>query len=375
MTSETIDYSIYNINHTYYESSFIEYINQIDKYNIHPELNDIKIHIGDNISQFHNLILYGPPGSGKYSQCLSIIKPYSNSKLRYEKKIYYSYDKQDKNKTQKVKKESKKIESDNMNELEDKIKKHEFMYRISDIHYEIDLSNLGCNSKYLWHDLFFQIVDIISTQQNKIGIIVCKNFHNIHNELLDIFYSYMHHPLYFYNIVVKFIIITEQYCFLPNNIVNSCKTIAIKKPSDTILQEMVSHNKMSYNYVSQQSNLKSLYQATKKTNQIVGGISNELSIFNIINNLIITQIVTIQINIIELRNNLYDLFIYGVDIYKSIWYIINSLILTNKLKKQVINNVMNNMPQFLKYYNNNYRSIYHIEHIILYLYEQVHLPE
>ena len=36
-----------------------------------------------------------------------------------------------------------------------------------------------------------QIMDSIIAKDNKTGIIVCKNFHCIHNELLEIFYSYM----------------------------------------------------------------------------------------------------------------------------------------------------------------------------------------
>ena len=50
---------------------------------------------------------------------------------------------------------------------------------------------LGCNAKLLWNDIFNHIIDIISTSKHKKGIIVCKNFHEIHSELLEIFYSYM----------------------------------------------------------------------------------------------------------------------------------------------------------------------------------------
>ena len=69
--------------------------------------------------------------------------------------------------------------------------KTEFYIKISDIHYEIDMSLLGCHSKLLWHDIYQQIVDILSAKNNKTGIIVCKDFHNIHSELLENFYSYM----------------------------------------------------------------------------------------------------------------------------------------------------------------------------------------
>ena len=40
-----------------------------------------------NINNMGNLILYGPSGSGKYSQSLRLIKKYSPSELKYDKRI------------------------------------------------------------------------------------------------------------------------------------------------------------------------------------------------------------------------------------------------------------------------------------------------
>jgi Cdc6-like AAA superfamily ATPase len=184
----------------FYESTFEEYLASVDKYNIHDELTPLFTNFSK--SNFENMIIYGPSGIGKYSQVLKIIKPYSPSELKYEKKIIYQIDKQ------------------------------EFIYHISDIHYEIDMSLLGCNSKNTWYEIFCQIVDIISMKTNKTGIIVCKNFHMIHNELLEIFYSYIqqyNHPSS--HIQIKFILLTEHVSFIPNNIVNACKIISISRPS------------------------------------------------------------------------------------------------------------------------------------------------
>ena len=84
------------------------------------------------------------------------------------------------------------------------------------------MSLLGCNSKLLWHDIYQQIVDIISAKTDKSGIIVCKEFHNIHSELLENFYSYMQEN----NssaINIKFILITEEISFIPDSILNCCE--------------------------------------------------------------------------------------------------------------------------------------------------------
>ena len=58
--------------------------------------------------------------------------------------------------------------------------KNTYFFKISDIHFEIDLSLLGCNSKLLWNQVYNQIIDIILAKSENIGIIVCKNFQDIH---------------------------------------------------------------------------------------------------------------------------------------------------------------------------------------------------
>ena len=142
-------------------NSFDSYLQEYDKANLHPKLLNVFKSFPDDITKMRNIILYGPENSGKYTQFLQSIRKYSNSKLKYEKKLQIESNKQD------------------------------FFIKISDIHYEVDISLLGCNAKVLWNTIFNQIIDIILTKPKKNGIIVCKNFHTIHSELLDIFYSYM----------------------------------------------------------------------------------------------------------------------------------------------------------------------------------------
>ena len=123
----------------------------------------------DNLHELKNIILYGPSGIGKYSQALYMIEKYSPSKLKYQKKMHIHTSKES-----------------------------FYEFKISDIHYEIDFELLGCNSKFLWNDFYINTIDVISTKEHKSGIILCKNFHTIHNELLDIFYSYMQKVLYLF---------------------------------------------------------------------------------------------------------------------------------------------------------------------------------
>jgi len=396
----------------YYETNYDEYLQCYENYNLHPELDDIKSKLPKKIFDFKNIIIYGASGIGKYTQVLSIIQKYSPSKLKYDKKIFITFEKQEKKIKYTTgtipsneKSKSNYVKKKSTSNLIKKEKKHEYIYRISDIHYEIDMALLGCNSKLIWHDLFFQIVDIISVSTEKIGIIVCKNFHLIHNELLDIFYSYMRHPLQYINIQIKFILITEHIGFIQDNIINICQIIPIKRPNKTMYIEMSKYrNKASYyntdsiyneltldtsiisinnkskinniiNEIDMQNitNIKEIHYFSylKNTNEIPKDIFNNIC-DTIINNILQPS----QIKILELRNNLYDILIYNIDVSESIWYIFTTLVNQNKLINQEdITQIMNKIFVFFKYYNNNYRSIYHLESIILSILNKIHYNE
>ena len=71
----------------FYETHYEEYIHSIEQYNIHPEMIDTYNRFPKTLAQFGNVIMYGPPGSGKYSQVLYFLKKYSPSELKYDKKI------------------------------------------------------------------------------------------------------------------------------------------------------------------------------------------------------------------------------------------------------------------------------------------------
>ena len=193
----------------FYESHFEEYIVSNQKINLHPKLESVFLkNFPESIQQLKNVIFYGPSGVGKYTQVLRAIKKYSPSELKYEKKLSIVFNKQ------------------------------VYYFKISDIHYEIDMSILGCNSKLLWHDIYQQIIDIISAKPEKNGIIVCKNFHDIHSELLDNFYSYMQNNL-MTSFNITFFIISEHISFLPDNIIKCSEIIHIPRPSATTYNKCI----------------------------------------------------------------------------------------------------------------------------------------
>ena len=59
--------------------------------------------------------------------------------------------------------------------------------------------------------------------------------------------------------------------------------------------------------------------------------------------------------------------IYNLDVADCMWYILSHMISNGFLKDDEISDVLIKMYSFLKYFNNNYRPIYHLESIVHYM--------
>jgi len=316
----------------FYETHFEEYINENNKLNLHQKLDKIYNKFPKTLNELKNIIFFGPNGTGKYTQMLKSIKKYSPTELKYEKKISLTYN------------------------------KHQYYFKISDIHYEVDMSLLGCNSKLLWHEIYQQIVDIISAKVDKSGIIVCKYFQEIHSELLENFYSYMQKNTA-ESIDLKFIIITEELSFIPDNILNCCEIINISRPSKTAYTKCIKNKLPNDLKLETITNIKNLY------------LYNEdlMLQYKIICNKIINNIINVNdLDFLKFRDILYDIFIYNLDITDCIWYILSSLVQQKKIMNVHLSQIMIRTYCFFQYYNNNYRPIYHLENYLLYLSKMIH---
>lgn len=335
----------------YLETSFHDYIDSFKDYNLHPKYNNLHKKLPNDLENLNNIIIYGPKGIGKYTQSLKIISKYSNNKLHYDKKIQINYN-----------------------------NKQTYLLKLSDIHFEVDFELLGCNARLLWNDIFTQIVDIINSKQIKKGIILCKNFHCIHSELLEIFYSYMQQENA--SITLKYIIITEHISFLPSNVIDMCTLLYYKRPSYLNYKKCImldnEYNKKNDNNTNADANADTNANILKNKNYDLSSIKNikDLKTKNtvLINDykyccdLIIENIIDYKnINFIELRENLYKLLIYQLDIYECIYYIFSSIIRKFHFSNNDIFEMNIKIYEILKYYNNNYRPITHLEKFSLYL--------
>jgi hypothetical protein len=320
----------------FYETHFEEYISENNKFNLHSKLDKIYENFPKMLQELKNIIFYGPSGSGKYTQMLKSIKKYSITDLKYERKISLTYNKQ------------------------------QFFFKVSDIHYEIDMSLLGCNSKLLWHEIYQQIIDIISTKTDKSGIIVCKYFHEIHSELLENFYSYMQQNTAL-NVDIKYILITEELSFISDNILNCCEVINIPRPTKTSYLKCIK-NKLSSN------DLAKLKTENITNIKILHLYNEELMLqYKIICNKIIHNLINVNnLQFLKFRDILYDIFIYNLDISDCIWYILSTLVEEKKVTKEHLSTILIKTYCFFQYYNNNYRPIYHVENYFLNLAKLIH---
>ena len=288
------------------DTKYEDYIaNHADR-NLHPKLVSVYNKFPDSIRDFRNIIFYGPSGVGKYTQMLSSILKYSPTGLNYEKKICINYAKQN------------------------------YYMKISDVHFEVDMALLGCNSKLLWTEIFTQIVDIVLAYKTRAGIIVCKNFQEVNNELLEIFYSYMQtnnkYPIY-----IKFVFLTTQISFIPDCIIHTCKIISIPRPTRTQYNKCTSNKLETLTPLEDITNIKNVINDIRQ-------LSN--SHYKICDKIINSMLDIETIKFIDIREVLYDIFIYNLDIGDCIWYIVRTLMEKSHIKEEHVEDLFKQTISF-----------------------------
>ena len=96
-------------------------------------------------------------------------------------------------------------------------------------------------------------------------------------------------------------------------------------------------------------------------------------IFNKVCDNIIDKIKNIeQVKFTEFRDTLYELLIYNVEINEAVWYILYYFLSDAKLNNNDISDILIKCYPSFKYFNNNYRPIYHLESIMVYIIKKIH---
>jgi len=427
----------------FYETLFDEYVKSAETCPLHPEI--------PVLPRLGNLIVYGPSGVGKYTQVLRILKPHSPSQLRYDKRVVLTIKKQSKKTSTAVTatsetslrkpvttkkpasakgkgteaQKNEKTEASNDSATgtppppppprrkpaatapENEKQSFSMVYRIGDAHYEIDMSLLGCNAKQVWHEVYSQIVDIVSVRPDRQGVIVCKNFHAIHSDLLEIIYSYVQPQDLFggegirSNLVgegrpairLYYILITEHLSFLPSRLTDRFAVLRVGRPSPEAVVAAVNARDPTGRKAG----------AVAKILDDIGGNETVLNIkevlswsavsgtdelpkdnFNIICDALLHELdvmampgsramaslptqapVLTATHVLRFRDALYDILIYGLDASECIWYVFRHYVDRGRIPPDRMMSWMTKFQVFTRQYGNNYRAIFHLESIFL----------
>ena len=162
---------------------------------------------------------------------------------------------------------------------------------------------------------------------------------------------------------IKFILVTEEISFIPDNIITCCKIINVQRPTKLLYNKCIK-NKLSP--LIQLENIINIKHLNCSNNDVV-----------IPHKIICEKIIKVMLNpddldFLKFRDLQYDAFIVSLDITECLWYIFSSLLKQNKIHHKDVSKILIKIYSFLQYYNNNYRPIYHFEKILLYLTAIIH---
>jgi hypothetical protein len=195
---------------------------------------------------------------------------------------------------------------------------------------------------------------------------------------------------------LNFILITEHISFIPNNIQNSCHVHNIGRPTKD-QYAMLDRSRSDDDFINRTSRLN--HDSVRPNMQCVNILrsidANEITngkevkgfslirdgeiptdIFNIICDNIISEMKNHEkISMAGFRDSIYDMLIYNLDVTECIWYILYYFIQNENLHTNDVSDILDRCYVFLKYYNNNYRPIYHLESILFYLIVKIYKYE
>jgi len=194
---------------------------------------------------------------------------------------------------------------------------HKYYFNISDCHIEVDFELLGTNEYNIWIALYQQIQTICKEIMGKC-FVLCFNFHCIKDELLEIFYIFLRD----HNI--QFVLCTRHISCLPDTLKHKCEIICLKEKKQPV-------------------------QSIQLCDPIIDTIQET------------------NIDYFLIREQLYNILTYNLNIHECFYYIISTLFKNEVLHSTLLVNEMDTFFNIIKKYNNNYRTIYHLERFVSFL--------
>ena len=194
------------------------------------------------------------------------------------------------------------------------------------LHFEIDMGMIG-NMK-IWMELYDHIRDIIIAKKMSKSVLLLKNFHMISIDILEPFYSMVEDSC---DIKISFIILTRDITFINETI---RKRFIMIRP--------------------------------KTTNGVVIHNSHKIICDNIVRFIVKLDNITYQ----DIRSNVYQILTHNLNQIDCVTYILDELIRGKHIS--ITRNFMDKITEHINGINKNYRSIYHLEGLFVYLIINVH---
>jgi hypothetical protein len=314
-----------------------------------------------------NYIFYGPEGSGRYTLALNYIRHHSDGDLRGGRILNVTYN------------------------------KAVHMVHMSDIHFEVDMGMLGSSAKALWYHMMQQIYDIVLLRKRKIGIIMCKNFQAITNEHMEIMQTYVkqcENGFMYNRCRLYYVILTTDASFIGTSIssvfsvvrvplymrrihgIRICDIYEGKREDEEDMKGLYVHNyldegdesillsdmnresmaSLGKEHVAYLKGDECAYEFMKYRKEILTNIESHIYGYD-------------PLNGISLRNSIYDILIYHMNLYEVIWSLICNFSdrLSDNGRCERMHDICMYIHEMLRLYDANYRPILHIEKLILYL--------
>ena len=313
----------------YRESLCHEYVVAAQTKQLHPWFCKVLDMCPKQPRSLPHILMYGPQGVGKYSCALQLIAKFSPSALKYEKKL--------------------------------SVPPHRagaapIELRMTDVHFEVDLTLLGCNAKSIWSTIYSAILDATAVLNGQHSFILCRNLEAAPPDLLQLMA-----PLLTYKAdrEVTFILISEQLTLLPRSLIERCRRITIPRPSRNAYKKIGADLHVKPTEIT---NIKPLLErnpvadlhktAAKAICTAIEGRSG--------------------LDVYLIRNSIYEALIRNLSPGRLIWSIFKELQQRNEVADFYDYRLIMLTRDFCAHYRYNYRPIYHLEALAISLARLIH---
>ena len=99
----------------------------------------------------------------------------------------------------------------------------------SDTHFEVDMGLAAYGSRAAWANIHSAIVSAVVVRARKEAIVICKNAHLGHPDLLRVLFSYMQDRGD--GVELRYVFLAEHLTAIPDAVVSRCRVVPVPRPA------------------------------------------------------------------------------------------------------------------------------------------------